>query len=110
MYAAIPGAVLSLCCKSQQVCKSYPRLTVRMGLPSSTSLPSLLSGFGLVPLVSLQPSSHSSGPRGTSLSGWQPSCYVAPEASYQAGVTSPASTLKGNASAIRRAATVALGA
>ena len=78
--------------------------------PGITSyVPSLLSAFGSVPLVSLQPLSHAGECGGARLSGWQPSYYVAPDAAYQAGVTAPASQLKGDTTVTRRAASVAAG-
>ena len=70
---------------------------------------SLLSAFGAVPSTPLQPLRHNGGFSKNLLSQWQPSCYIAPDATYQEGVTAPASTFKGDTFAIRRAATVAAG-
>ena len=81
----------------------------QIGMPNIVSLPSLLSFFGAVPAVTLQQGTCNGFSSSVLLSGWQPSCYVAPEASYQAGVSPPASALKGDATATRRAATVASG-
>ncbi|CAL5219443.1 g1275 [Coccomyxa viridis] len=70
-------------------------------------MPSLGLYFGAVPLTALQPLRHEGGYSRAASSRWQPSCYVAPDATYRAGVEAPASTLKGDTSATRRAAAVA---
>ena len=98
-----PQLLLHLLQKHSNSLRDAPR-------PGITSyVPSLLSAFGIVPLASLQPLSHAGECGAVRLSGWQPSCYVAPDVAYQAGMTAPASQLKGDTTATRRAASVAAG-
>ena len=104
--AVFPTSRLS-CLSSFQECSNSSRDVLRPGL--SGAVPSLLSAFGAMALTSLQPLKPDGGCSRAALSRWQPSCYVSPDASYQAGVAAPASTLKGATSAMRRAATVAAG-
>ena len=90
-----------------QECIDISRDVLRPGVPDT--MPSLVSAFGAAALTSLQPLRHDGGYSRATLSCWQPSCYVSPDVTYQAGVAAPASTLKGVTSATRRAATVAAG-
>ena len=103
------AAILKSFCSCLQANKRSPGQVAQIGMPNIVSLPSLLSFFGAVPAVTLQQGACNDFPGSVLPSGWQPSCYVAPEASCQAGMSPPASALKGDATATRRAATVASG-
>ena len=109
VYCISSVAILKSFRSCLQASKRSPGQVAQIGVPNIVSLPSLLSFFGAVPTVTLQQGTCNGSSSSVLLSGWQPSCYVAPEASYQAGVSPPASALKGDATATRRAATVASG-